>query len=768
LLPETEKMKSARIRTFASDDVGQVARLHHNLYRSGEEYSQEIDHAYRLFFHDVYLGNPWYEEKLSPLVYEEADGRITGFLGVQPRSMRIGGRSIRAAISSMFMVDPNSRSGLGALQLMKTFISGPQDLSLADEATEGARKLWERLGGHTSPLNSIYWTLPLRPAGFLNLRMARRDRLRLFAKASLPFCKAIDWALASGDERFHPAPPRLMEATLDVKSLLQCGKTLWDSRRLHPVYQETSLRWLLETGEHEGAGGRLEKLAVQNADCELVGWYIYHLNKGGVAELLQIGFKDNSAKDVFHHLLHRTWSQGAVAIAGRLDRRLMPHLGGNYSMNPRYWMLVHSRESGLVDLIDRGENDLSRLEGEWCLQFHKNRYKTMPSGEATYTPPRPLVTVSSTTVSAQTGGVEVVESVAEEWRRLCSEGRSDEPFYRPEWVAAYIRAFAPRANVVVVTARVGGELKAVLPLIEERSQFRTTLRAAANAHSCRFDMVCAPGDKGEVAVRAIWKFLAARSGWDVMELSLVPEGAALHSLAEAARLDGFLTERNLSMQSPYLPLALGENKDPLVLQSSANFRSIVRRKERQLKAQGHVLFRRVTTADPNMLQKFYDLERSGWKGEEGTAIACSEETRQFYNEVALQGERFGYLSLFFLEFDGHPVAAHFGLTHAGRYFMPKIGIDENYRKCGPGHLLIYEIMRNCVENGISEYDFTGPAAEYKAKWTSTNRAHFTLRIFNTSLRGRLLHSLFKMETNARKTARRYLRESKPAQPAIVD
>ena len=100
--------------------------------------------------------------------------------------------------------------------------------------------------------------------------------------------------------------------------------------------------------------------------------------------------------------------------------------------------------------------------------------------------------------------------------------------------------------------------------------------------------------------------------------------------------------------------------------------------------------------------------------------------------------------------------------------MPKLGIDENYRKCGPGHLLIYEIMRDCVQNGISEYDFTGPWAEYKAKWTSTNRPHFTQRIFHKSLRGRLLHRLFKMEANARKTVRRLLRSSKADKSDIAD
>src|SRR5262249_40151366 len=153
---------------------------------------------------------------------------------------------------------------------------------------------------------------------------------------------------------------------------------------------------------------------------------------------------------------------------------------------------------------------------------------------------------------------------------------------RPEWIAAYIRAFAPRAKVVVVTARVARELKAVLPLIEEWSLFCgipvKTLRGAANVHSCRFDMACGPGRAGECAVRAIWQFLAESSGWDVLQLSSVPEGGALNFLAEEARLDGFPTEQNISMRSPYLPLTgLGETKDPLVLQSSANFRSIVRR-----------------------------------------------------------------------------------------------------------------------------------------------------------------------------------------------
>src|SRR5438445_1696284 len=68
----------------------------------------------------------------------------------------------------------------------------------------------------------------------------------------------------------------------------------------------------------------------------------------------------------------------------------------------------------------------------------------------------------------QTGGVELIDALAEEWRELCEEEPNDQPFCRPEWVCAYLRAFAPRAKLVLITARVDGRLRAVLSLIEER------------------------------------------------------------------------------------------------------------------------------------------------------------------------------------------------------------------------------------------------------------------------------------------------------------
>lgn len=369
-------------------------------------------------------------------------------------------------------------------------------------------------------------------------------------------------------------------------------------------------------------------------------------------------------------------------------------------------------------------------------------------------------------VEARRDGPQIVDELAVEWRELCEKAEVPEPFYRPEWTAAYLHAFAPRSKLLVITARVAGTLRAVLPLVEEHGLFLgmpvVRLRAAANAHTCRFDMAQRASAGTGAVLNAVWRFLEEAPGWDLIELSDVPAAGAIEALVELARANGFPVGRRESMCCPYIPLAGLSDGDSLLLRTSANFRSNIRRKSRQLKARGELALRLVTDANPRALQSFYDLERSGWKGKKGTAIDCDKRTRRFYDEIAINGERFGYLSLWFLDFNGRPIAAQFGVTYAGRYFMPKVAFDEEFRQYGPGHLMIYEILRACVKRGISEYDFTGPWAEYKAKWTPVGRPHFTFWIFRRSAWGRALYAMkFKVEAGLKQNLRPWIHPFEP-------
>ena len=349
------------------------------------------------------------------------------------------------------------------------------------------------------------------------------------------------------------------------------------------------------------------------------------------------------------------------------------------------------------------------------------------------------------TVTLEEGGVDIIDPLAEEWRRLCDEGPSDEPFYRPEWIRAYVRAFEPAKKLMVLTTRVGGRLKAVLPLIRERTLSCglpvTKLRSAANCHSCRFDAARGAGIEGEEAVLAIWNFLKHLSGWDVLQFCDVPQSGALERLWDAAHSDGFPTGRWESMRSPYVPLSgLSSDMEPWCSRDSAKFRWNMRKSTRTLSARGPLRLQRIEKADPHFIQLFYDLEKASWKGKAGSAIACSRNIRAFYDEIARNADRFEYLSLYFLEVNGEMIAAQFGLSHRGRYFLPKLAINEHYREFGPGHLLINAVLSDCVRRGLAEFDFTGPWAEYKGRWTSHVRPHFWFCVFRDGPYGRLLYT----------------------------
>jgi len=347
-------------------------------------------------------------------------------------------------------------------------------------------------------------------------------------------------------------------------------------------------------------------------------------------------------------------------------------------------------------------------------------------------------------VSAHRGGVEVIEHWADEWRDLCNHSTHDQPFYRPEWIAAHIRAFTPQAKIVLLTVTSEGKLLFVLPLLQEWSFFSGVpvrkLRAPVNSHSCRFDAVRHSSSQGEAAVLAAWEYLQNLRSWDLLEISDVLEESTISGLALAASKKGFHTVQVPSLTNPYVPIPPNA-ADLKKLPVNARLRGKLRHIRREIESHGGMTFHRIENADQATLDRFYELESAGWKGREGSAIACNSNTRKFYGEIAKSAERFGYLCIYTLELNGELLAAHFGLSHRGRYFSPKVAYNEKLPQYAGGHLIVSEILQDCSARGIAEYDITGVSDDWKMKWTSQFLSKSVYYIFRRGLPGSLAHAL---------------------------
>jgi hypothetical protein len=309
------------IRPFVREDLTAIMDLHARVFGPTQPISA---HELAAYFEKIFFENPWLEEDLPSLVYEESI-RIVGFLGIIPRPMLLGSRPIRLAVSNHFMVDPASRSTLVGIELMRAFFAGPQELSLA-EGNNISRAIWEALGGLTSLLYSVHWTRPLRPVRYVMSQLRRRGLPTSLALAARPFCRLLDGvATRIPQSPFHPVP-QAPEEDLTVETLLHCLSSLSKSYTLYPCYDRRSLEWLLDVLRQKNKHGQFRKAVIRKADGVVAGWYLYYANTGGMSEVLQIGAKADSVKLVLDNLIYHAWRQGAIALTGRIEPRFMQEL----------------------------------------------------------------------------------------------------------------------------------------------------------------------------------------------------------------------------------------------------------------------------------------------------------------------------------------------------------------------------------------------------------------------------------------------------------
>ncbi len=245
------------IRPFAPDDIPAVVALRRKAFQHSAHPTAE---ALSDYLEEVFFRNPWRDAALGSLVYVDAQGRIVGFLGVVPRQATFQGQPIRVAVGTQLMVDRDAR-GLASFELMKAFLSGPQDLAFSDVANDLSRRMWEALGGGPSLLQSLHWTQPLRRGRFYTGLLAQRLRVRGLGWGLRPLSWAVDalaggWASAHGLEEV-PLTPTLMAAHLPE---------LLGHVKLRPRYDEGSLRWLLDHLVTTGRRGELHRVAVRSAD----------------------------------------------------------------------------------------------------------------------------------------------------------------------------------------------------------------------------------------------------------------------------------------------------------------------------------------------------------------------------------------------------------------------------------------------------------------------------------------------------------------------
>lgn len=310
-------------------------------------------------------------------------------------------------------------------------------------------------------------------------------------------------------------------------------------------------------------------------------------------------------------------------------------------------------------------------------------------------------------------------ALAPEWDALAESEAT--PFGRHAWFTAWWRAFGGDSAFRVCAVWGDDGLAALMPL----RQHGRRLAAMANVHTPVFRPLARdPGALGTLIDEVM--------GASVHEVDLpaLPAGdPALESLLEGAGRSGRMCMVEPQHLSPIVELP--GTYEEFRAETKPRWRAPIERLDRKLRREHDAVFLIVESPAhlDEALRRGFEVEASGWKGREGTAILSSASTATFYRCVAESFDRAGELKLSGISLDGRLVAFDMSLVYRRRLWILKGGYDEAYRRYAPRLVLQRAIFERCFELGLEGVEFLGDDEEWKRKFSNAERGHGRLRAF---------------------------------------
>ena len=350
-----------KIRSFLPEDIPEVTRMRRQAFKVS---NWPADDDLSRYIHDVFFCNPWRNEEPAGLVAIDNEGSVIGFVGIIPRHMRIGERTVKAAVATQLMVSADHR-GLAGVELVRKLFQLPIDLLIADAGSDAGVRMWSALGGFAVPFTRFSWHRALRPVTQAASRSSRQvpaGMLGILDRVAGRFLPA----------RFGPpGRPATIARPLDGSIANAELAALVGARTLRPDYGAEGLDWLLkQLAIKAGAGGAVRGSLVTNEAGNVLGWYVYLL-RGRSASVLQVVSKPATTSAVLQHLMWDAWEAGALDLTGRADLSYAAEVtaaGGTFDLRGS-GLHLHTRDAQLARMALEGHALITTLEGEWWLAF---------------------------------------------------------------------------------------------------------------------------------------------------------------------------------------------------------------------------------------------------------------------------------------------------------------------------------------------------------------------------------------------------------------
>lgn len=312
---------------------------------------------------------------------------------------------------------------------------------------------------------------------------------------------------------------------------------------------------------------------------------------------------------------------------------------------------------------------------------------------------------------------EAVQDLVPEWRALEErEPAAATAFQSCDLILHWARCFSNERNELrVVAVRERGELVLVWPLAVEAGPFGRIARWAGDPVGQYGDVVAARGAACEVWIEAAFAEIGRWEDIGFLCLRGVREdGAIAEWLARKGRPLGSPEQALVFDAAPFADAeAFASARWPELKRN--------RRRMKKLAEIGNVEF---GIAGPGeearaLVARAFAFKRE-WLAERGLYGRALIDSRTEECLLALAGDPASAIAVSSLSVGGEIAAVEIGFRRGGRHYAYMGSFSPAFAKQGPGNLTTEFTIRDCIGQGLGEYDPLPPAADYKLAWSNAS------------------------------------------------
>ncbi len=313
--------------------------------------------------------------------------------------------------------------------------------------------------------------------------------------------------------------------------------------------------------------------------------------------------------------------------------------------------------------------------------------------------------------------------------RILAEG-FDSPLMQFDWFIACAKALCSPGQLSVVLNSRGGRVTGVAPVSVRRGSGRSYLEILGSF------LLCEPTGflySDRTALEELIESLLAMNTPIVLR-RIDTKSPELDILARLSRSRHWLSLQSTSY-SPWIPIQASWQEYEKAL--PARRRSDLRRARKRAEAEGSVTVDIISPSQSNLgdcVCEFMCVEGKSWKKRAGTSLQSNEALHDFFSQYLTSVASKGMVRFGFLRIAGRAVAGVVGLEYARRFWVLKIGYDENYAKCSPGILVMHEMIHYAFERTLEAYEFLGNDEQWIHTWRHRVREYKTLRLYPPALK----------------------------------